>query len=140
MENNLIETWKNLNFIDGSFSIFNIIFDARDLTVKIQPIFTDEDEIITLDFFDIIAYRVTDEQFYMTGLDNVEVGIGVLYKVEKSKYVEWYMNKGIQTIRRGEPEPLHYVIYTEEVVIDIITDNDFIIRQGNKLLYGLKNQ
>lgn len=140
MENNLIETWKNLNFIDGSFSIFNIIFDARDLTVKIQPLFTDEDEIITLDFFDIIAYRVTDEQFYMTGLDNVEVGIGVLYKVEKSKYVEWYMNKGIQTIRRGEPEPLHYVIYTEEVVIDIITDNDFIIRQGNKLLYGLKNQ
>lgn len=140
MENNIIETWKNLNFIDGSFSIFNIIFDARDLTVKIQPLFTDEDEIITLDFFDIIAYRVTDEQFYMTGLDNVEVGIGVLYKVEKSKYVEWYMNKGIQTIRRGEPEPLHYVIYTEEVVIDIITDNDFIIRQGNKLLYGLKNQ
>ncbi len=140
MENNLIETWKNLNFIDGSFSIFNIIFDARDLTVKIQPLFTDEDEIITLDFFDIIAYRVTDEQFYMTGLDNVEVGIGVFYKVEKSKYVEWYMNKGIQTIRRGEPEPLHYVIYTEEVVIDIITDNDFIIRQGNKLLYGLKNQ
>lgn len=140
MENNLIETWKNLNFIDGSFSIFNIIFDARDLTVKIQPIFTDEDEIITLDFFDIIAYRVTDEQFYMTGLDDIEVGTGVLYKVEKSKYVEWYMNKGIQTIRRGEPEPLHYVIYTEEVVIDIITDNDFIIRQGNKLLYGLKNQ
>lgn len=140
MENNLIETWKNLNFIDGSFSIFNIIFDARDLTVKIQPLFTDEDEIITLDFFDIIAYRVTDERFYMTGLDNVEVGIGVFYKVEKSKYVEWYMNKGIQTIRRGEPEPLHYVIYTEEVVIDIITDNDFIIRQGNKLLYGLKNQ
>ena len=140
MENNLIETWKNLNFIDGSFSIFNIIFDARDLTVKIQPIFTDEDEIITLDFFDIIAYRVTDEQFYMTGLDDIEVGTSVLYKVEKSKYVEWYMNKGIQTIRRGEPEPLHYVIYTEEVVIDIITDNDFIIRQGNKLLYGLKNQ
>ncbi|MBR5551234.1 MAG: hypothetical protein IKV83_04885 [Muribaculaceae bacterium] len=138
MENNLIETWKNLNFIDGSFSIFNIIFDARDLTVKIQPIFTDEDEIITLDFFDIIAYRVTDEQFYMTGLDDIEVGTGVLYKVEKSKYVEWYMNKGIQTIRRGEPEPLHYVIYTEEVVIDIITDNDFIIRQGSKLLYGLK--
>lgn len=140
MENNLIETWKNLNFIDGSFSIFNIIFDARDLTVKIQPIFTDEDEIITLDFFDIIAYRVTDEQFYMTGLDDIEVGTGVFYMVEKSKYVEWYMNKGIQTIRRGEPEPLHYVIYTEEVVIDIITDNDFIIRQGNKLLYGLKNQ
>ncbi|MBQ2839305.1 MAG: hypothetical protein IJE73_06700 [Muribaculaceae bacterium] len=140
MENNLIETWKNLNFIDGSFSIFNIIFDARDLTVKIQPIFTDEDEIITLDFFDIIAYRVTDEQFYMTGLDDTEVETGVFYKVEKSKYVEWYMNKGIQTIRRGEPEPLHYVIYTEEVVIDIITDNDFIIRQGNKLLYGLKNQ
>ena len=140
MENNLIETWKNLNFIDGSFSIFNIIFDARDLTVKIQPIFTDEDEIITLDFFDIIAYRVTDEQFYMTGLDDTEVETGVLYKVEKSKYVEWYMNKGIQTIRRGKPEPLHYVIYTEEVVIDIITDNDFIIRQGNKLLYGLKNQ
>ena len=41
--------------------------------MKIQPLFTDEDEIITLDFFDIIAYRVTDEQFYMTGLDNVEV-------------------------------------------------------------------
>lgn len=74
----------------------------------------------------------------MTGLDNVEVGIGVFYKVEKSKYVEWYMNKGIQTIRRGKPEPLHYVIYTEEVVIDIITDNDFIIRQGSKLLCGLK--
>ena len=54
--------------------------------MKIQPLFTDEDEIITLDFFDIIAYRVTDEQFYMTGLDNVEVGIGVFYKVEKSKY------------------------------------------------------
>ena len=54
--------------------------------MKIQPLFTDEDEIITLDFFDIIAYRVTDEQFYMTGLDNVEVGIGVFYKEEKSKY------------------------------------------------------
>ena len=54
--------------------------------MKIQPLFTDEDEIITLDFFDIIAYRVTDEQFYMTGLDNVEVGIGVFYKVEKSEY------------------------------------------------------
>lgn len=138
MENNLIETWKNLNFIDGSFSIFNIIFDARDLTVKIQPLFTDEDEIITLDFFDIIAYRVTDKQFYMTGLDDTEVETGVFYKVEKSKYVEWYMNKGIQAIRRGKPKPLHYVIYTEEVVIDIITDNDFIIRQGSKLLCGLK--
>ena len=54
--------------------------------MKIQPLFTDEDEIITLDFFDIIAYRVTDEQFYMTGLDDTEVETGVFYKVEKSKY------------------------------------------------------
>lgn len=57
------ESWKSDDKIKGNYALYSIIFDARDLTVKIRDYFDEDDIVVTFEFIDIIAYRITEEHF-----------------------------------------------------------------------------
>lgn len=63
MNNSNKESWKSYDKIKGNYTLFSIIFDARDLTVKIRDYFDKDDMVVTFEFIDIIAYRITEEYF-----------------------------------------------------------------------------
>lgn len=70
----------------------------------------------------------------MTDLKDVNIDKGVFFEVENSRYIDWYMNEGITILRYGVPPKKHYVLYLEDFVIDVLTDDNVIIRNGNNFL------
>lgn len=120
------ETWCSIDIIHTEYSVENILYDASDLTVELARY--DNGKILRVKFCNVMAYRVTLEQFRWadTGIDGKTTP---LYEIRNSNYIEWIMNCGMQQLYGSSMLLKHFAIKTTEHVIDVITTEMYSISE-----------
>lgn len=112
------EVWNSVSGIDTECSVNDILYNATDLTIMLRRL--DNDRQVRVVFKNIIAYRVTLEQFRW-----VDVGTGgkttPLYEIRDSLYIQWIRKCGLEQLYGYGLKLRHFAIKTTEHIIDIIT-------------------
>lgn len=118
------EIYHTINVIGCECSVNSIDYDASDLIVALDRF--DNNKTVTIQFKNVLAYRVTLEHFRMT-----EVMVGLtsspLYEVENSYYLGEIMTTGMSALYGSSLNVKHYAIKTTEHIVDILTSEAYII-------------
>lgn len=120
------EIWTTIGEINTECSVEDILYDASDLTVGLARY--DNGKILRVKFCNVMAYRVTLEQFRWVdaGIDGKTTP---LYEIRNSNYIEWIMNCGMQQLYSSNLPLNHFAIKTTEHVIDVITTELYSISE-----------
>lgn len=118
------EIYHPINMVDCECSINSINYNATALIVELERF--DNKGIVRVEFKEVFAYRVTLEHFRIN--DRLEgAGMAPLYEVENSDYYNWLMQTGMKVLYGDTLKVRHFAIKSTEHIIDILTNNSYII-------------
>jgi hypothetical protein len=130
-----METWNSVDCIKGEYSTNEILYDATNLTVKLDSF--KDNSTVTLFFPNVLAYRVSLEHFRWLEYKDTGNCHDLLYIVENSNYIKWIQDSGMRQLYGDTPSIKHYLLYTNAEIIDVLlNDSEKIILNGKTINLG----